>query len=64
MAYFSRKLDGSCNKCDKSIKTRNMKSFSEETFLRDISAIDWEESLGSSGDAYVLVQQFRVYFPC
>ena len=41
-----------------SIKTRSMKNFSEEAFLSDVASIDWEQALGSSDDANLLVQQF------
>jgi len=39
-----------------------MKKFSEEAFLRDIASIDWEQALGFSGDANLLVQQFSTVF--
>ena len=62
MVYCIRKLNGSINKKHKSIKRRNMKKFSEETFLRDIASIDWEQALGFFGDANLLVQQFSNVF--
>ena len=58
-----RKLTGSISKNHKSIKTRNMKKFSDEAFLRDVSSIDWEQALGFSGNTNLLVQQFHMYFP-
>ena len=62
MVYCIGKLNGSISKNHKSIKTRNMKKFSEEAFLRDIASIDWEQALGFSGDANLLVQQFSNVF--
>ena len=62
MVYFIRKLNGSFNNNHKSIKTRNMESFSEEASLRDVASIDWEQTLGSSSDANVLFQQISNIF--
>ena len=62
MVYFIRKLNGSFNRNHKSIKTRNMKTFSEEAFLRDVASVDWEQVLGSSCDTNTLVQQFSNVF--
>ena len=62
MVYCIRKLNGSISKNHKSIKTRNMKKFSEEAFLRDVASIDWEQALGFSSDANLLVQQFSDAF--
>ena len=62
MVYFIRKLNGSLNRNHKSIKTRNMKTFSEEAFLRDVASVDWEQVLGSSCDTNTLVQQFSNEF--
>ena len=62
MVYCIRKLNGSISKNYKSIKTRNMKKFSEEAFLRDVASIDWEQALEFSGDANLLVQQFSSEF--
>ena len=56
MVYCIRKLNWSFSKNHKSIKTRNMKKFSEEALLRDVAFIDWEQALGFSGDANLLVQ--------
>ena len=39
-----------------------MKKFSEEAFYRDVASIDWEQALGFSGDANLLVQQFSNVF--
>ena len=39
-----------------------MKTFSEEAFLRDVASIDWEQALGFSSDANLLVQQFSDVF--
>ena len=62
MVYCIRKLNGSISKNHKSIKTRNMKKFSEEAFLGDVASIDWEQALEFSGDANLLVQQFSNEF--
>ena len=62
MVYCIRKLNESISKNHKSIKTRSMKNFSEEVFLRDVASIDWEQALGFSGDANLLVQQFSNVF--
>ena len=62
MVYCIRKLNGSISKNHKFIKTRNMKKFSEEAFLRDVASIDWEQALGFSSDANLLVQQFSDVF--
>ena len=62
MMYCIRKLNGSISKNHNSIKTQNMKKFSEEAFLRDVASIDWEQALGFSGDANLLVQQFSNVF--
>ena len=55
MVYFIRKLIGSL-KSDKSVKARNMKIFLK-IFLTDVAPVDLKETLGSSGDVNVLVQQ-------
>ena len=62
MVYCIRKLNGLTSKNHKSIKTRNMKQFSQEAFLRDVASIDWKQALGFSGDANLLVQQFSNAF--
>ena len=57
-----RKLNGSISKDHKSIKTRNMKKLYEEAFYRDVASIDWEQALGFSGDANLLVQHLSNVF--
>ena len=62
MVYCIRKLNGPISKNHKSITTRNMKKFSEEAFLRDVASTYWEQALGLSGDADLLVQHFSYVF--
>ena len=62
MMYCSRKFKGPSSKNHKSIKTRNMKKFSEEALSRDVTPMDWKQGLESAGDANVLAQHFSNSF--
>ena len=62
MVYCIRKLNGSFKKDHKTIKTRNMKNFSERAFLQDVATIDWHDVLGTSEDVNKLVERFSTVF--
>ena len=58
LVYAIRKFRGyiPCN--HKMIKTRQMKNFNEELFLKDLANVDWQQILTCSQDINVVVQNW------
>ena len=62
MVYCIRKFNGAVEKSHKTIKTRKMKHFNEETFLADVSGICWEQILAETDDINLLVSCWSEMF--
>ena len=62
MVYYIRKFNGAVVKGHKMIKIRKMKNFSEQAFLSDAAAINWEQMLNETDDINVLVNHWTNIF--
>ena len=62
MVYCIRKFNGAVEKDHKKIKTRNMKHFSENQFLCDVSDICWGQFFHQTDDVDVLVNNSSSLF--
>ena len=62
LVYCIRKFRGASKKQHKIISTRQMKSFSEEDFLKDLSNVDWKKIVTSTDDVSLIVQQWSNMF--
>ena len=62
MVYCIRKFNGAVEKDHKKIKTRNMKHFSENQFLCDVSDICWGQFFHQTDDVDILVNNWSSLF--
>ena len=62
MVYCIRKFNGAVEKDHKKIKTRNMKHFSENQFLCDVSDMCWGQFFHQTGDVDILVNNWSSLF--
>ena len=58
LVYAIRKFRGNIPCNHKMIKTRQMKNFNEELFLKDLVNVDWQQILTCSQDINVVVQNW------
>ena len=57
LVYCVRKFRGASKKQHKNISTRQMKNFSEEDFLKDLSNVDWKKIVTSTDDIGLIVKR-------
>ena len=62
LVYCVRKFRGASKKQHKIISTRQMKNFSEEDFLKDLSKVDWKKMVTSTDDVSLIVEQWSNMF--
>ena len=62
LVYCVRKFRGASKKQHKIISTRQMKNFSEEDFLKDLSKVDWKKIVTSTDDISLIVEQWSNMF--
>ena len=56
MVFCVRKFEGGVTKDHKTIKTRRMNNFNEQTLLNDVDSINWIRALGQTDDINILVR--------
>ena len=62
LVYCVRKFRGASKKQHKIISTRQMKNFSEEDFLKDLSKVDWKKIVTSTDDISLIVEKWSNMF--
>ena len=62
MMYCIRKFNGAVEKDHKKMKTRNMKHFLDNQFLRDVSSMFWGQFFHQTGDINIIVNNWSSLF--
>ena len=62
MVNCVRKLNGAIYNGHKTLKARNMKKFTEDPFIADVSSIQWCYILPEADNANILVEEWSTRF--